>query len=47
MAKRLLSVAVFADQEVHVDKNITSIACIISQVARLDCAEQELSYLRL
>jgi len=34
------------NEEVQVDKNITSVAYVISEVARLDCAEGELSYLR-
>ena len=46
MAKGVLSIRLVGDQEVQVDKNITSVACVYSEVARLECAERELSYLR-
>jgi len=45
VAKGLLNVEMVEDQEVQVDKNITSVACIFSEGARLDCAEPELSSL--
>jgi len=46
VAKELLSIGLVGDQEVQVNKNITSVACVFSEGARLDCAERELSYLR-
>jgi len=46
VAKELLCVGLVEDQEVQMDNNITSVACVFSEVARLDCAERELSSLR-
>jgi len=40
--KELLSIGLVGDQEVQVDKNITTVACVFSEVATLDCAEREL-----